>query len=1050
VAIYHLHAKFIQRSAGGSSVAAAAYRSAERLVDQRTGLIHDFQMKVGVVHREILAPPDAPEWAFDRSDLWNAAEQAERRCDGQTGREVRVALPCELSLDDQVDLVRGFCRDHFTSRGLVVDVAIHHDNVDNPHAHIGLTTRPIGPEGFGKKDRTGHTKAALLAVREGWSLAVNNAMQRAGHAARVDHRSYTAQGIRLEPTCHIGMHRRLHERQERDVVAERLRHNDRVSDQNGEAIRQDPTIALDALTHHEAVFTRRKLAVWLHTHTLGTEQFQACLSGVMGHPEVVRVGTDAEGIEVFSTRRMLGSEREMLRLGGVLAQSAFVRPAPEGLVNTWARACHLSEEQVDALRHITQKDGDLVLLEGLAGTGKSTLFRAARQIWENQGHRVIGMALSGKAAEGLGESSGIADCRSLAAWEWAWDRQRDGLGRGDIVVVDEAGMVGTRQVERLLEYAQRVQAKVVLAGDSEQIQAVEAGCPFTELSKRHERAFLRGIRRQEQAWQRQATSHLARGDTASALDAYQAHGSVHASPRQAEACEALVARHAAYASAHPDKQQIALSVRRQDVAMLNAAIRAGREARGELQKGQSYVLRQGRLTIASGDRLCFLRNDRSLGVKNGTLGTVTEARSGHLDVRLDGPTDRKVRIDPNAYPDLAYGYALTVYKAQGLTVDQVHVLASRAFDSRSTYVAMTRHRQGMELYYGQDALRDMAAVKNVLARTRSKVLALSYDDAERQNRALQGRINATNVDRNLLSPAKMEELRRLASVRPLTLREAFEQSERGRRLVADCQFAIRNRDHWEDQAKRLRQLHPLAYRLGLLGRYQSADPITGRPMRLQVGRQRSEDAFRVFKTALQHAWRSPAGQTEARHTMHQHNRAVESAKNQLCAQQAQAVSSSQASGHRTAQTVIHRELPEMASKSQNFDYALRELPEMRAATQRLKAARKAVHQAQRGPNDRPATLGRSGLAPQTPIGGLARAAQELQLAKAAFNRVSRRPELQKQASTYLYEKRFKDETDQARAWDATRSSIREAKDFIESPEMPLKGHNRSNRPDLGR
>jgi Ti-type conjugative transfer relaxase TraA len=537
---------------------------------------------------------------------------------------VRVALPKELSLEEQVELVQTFCKTHFLNRGLVVDFAIHHDNMDNPHAHIGLTTRPISSEGFGPKDRSGHTTSELRKVREGWSLAANHALQQAGHAARIDHRSYEDQGLRVLPSQHVGINRHQHKRERRDLAAERLAHNDAIAHQNGEAIRKDPTIALEALTHHEATFTRRKVAVWLSAHTFDAPQFQACLEGVMGHGQVIQVGSDADGVDVFSTRSMLATESRMLELGAELAQATSGPKATAAAVQAQATACGLSEEQTVALRHVTQRSGDLALVEGLAGAGKSTLFQATRQVWVQQRRRVVGMALSGKAAEGLCSSSGITDCRSIAAWEWAWGKAQDPLRQGDVVVVDEAGMVGTRQMGRLLEQARKAGAQVVLAGDSEQLQAVEAGSPFAELGARNERVFLRQVRRQQETWQRQATEDLARGDVGSALMAYKARGAVHGCTTLADACDALTERHAAYAAARPGKCQLALSVRKAEVAQLNACIRAHRAARGELGPGRVYATSGGPKDFAQGDRLCFLRNDPKLGVKNGTLGTVQE------------------------------------------------------------------------------------------------------------------------------------------------------------------------------------------------------------------------------------------------------------------------------------------------------------------------------------------------------------------------------------------------------------------------------------------
>lgn len=197
MAIYHLRATMISRSAGRSATAATAYRSAERIHDQRTGLSFDYRARSGVEHVEILAPERSPEWVQDRAALWNAVEQAETRKNSQVAREIRVALPAELDRDQRIELVRDFCQRSFVDRGMVADIALHAPGREgderNHHAHILLTTREIGPEGFGAKNRDWNAVAALEDWREAWARDSNHALERCGHEARIDHRTLEAQ-----------------------------------------------------------------------------------------------------------------------------------------------------------------------------------------------------------------------------------------------------------------------------------------------------------------------------------------------------------------------------------------------------------------------------------------------------------------------------------------------------------------------------------------------------------------------------------------------------------------------------------------------------------------------------------------------------------------------------------------------------------------------------------------------------------------------------------------------------------------------------------------
>ena len=202
MAIYHFRATMISRSAGRSATAAAAYRVGERIEDHRTGLTFDYRARGGVDHVETLAPSNAPAWVQDRAALWNAVEAAETRKNSQVAREIRVALPAELDHGQRVELVREFCQREFVARGMVADIALHAPGREgddrNHHAHILLTTREIGPEGFGAKNRDWNAVEMLEGWREAWARDSNRALERCGLDERIDHRTLEAQRIEAQ------------------------------------------------------------------------------------------------------------------------------------------------------------------------------------------------------------------------------------------------------------------------------------------------------------------------------------------------------------------------------------------------------------------------------------------------------------------------------------------------------------------------------------------------------------------------------------------------------------------------------------------------------------------------------------------------------------------------------------------------------------------------------------------------------------------------------------------------------------------------------------
>lgn len=204
MAIYHLSMKIISRNSGYSAVASAAYRSGSLMLDERTGLTHDYTRKSGVAEAVILTPATAPVWCTNRAELWNAVEKAERRKNSQLAREIELAIPRELPQDAARETVLAFVRENFVSQGMIADVAFHHMDKTNPHAHIMLTTRAVGPAGFGGKVRDWNDRTHAETWRASWADHANRALANAGYQEEIDHRSYERQGLEKTPGIHLG------------------------------------------------------------------------------------------------------------------------------------------------------------------------------------------------------------------------------------------------------------------------------------------------------------------------------------------------------------------------------------------------------------------------------------------------------------------------------------------------------------------------------------------------------------------------------------------------------------------------------------------------------------------------------------------------------------------------------------------------------------------------------------------------------------------------------------------------------------------------------
>jgi Ti-type conjugative transfer relaxase TraA len=782
VAIYHFSAKIIGRSQGRSAVAAAAYRSASELLDERLDRTHDYTAKVGVVHSEILPPPGAPERWQDRATLWNEVEAGERQRNSQLARDIEIALPRELSRAEGIALARDFVREQFVSRGMVADLNVHWtaaaDGEVQPHAHVMLTMREVvpGQDGdterarFGSKAAAWNDRALLRGWRERWAEMANARLAELDHDVRIDHRSYAAQGIALEPQNKVGP--AGVRREQRGEDSERAAEHRAIARRNGEALLAEPDAALRMLTQQHSTFTRQDMARLVNRHTDGAEQFAAVMAVVSASPELVQLGLDGRGQERFSTREMLGAEQRMEgaaeALAGQDAHRVLMVAGRQALAAAERSGLALGAEQRDAFGHVTS-GRDLALVVGYAGTGKSAMLGVARTAWETAGFRVRGAALSGIAAEGLEAGSGIGS-RTLASLEYGWKEGRDLLTAQDVLVIDEAGLVGSRQMERVLSAAASAGAKVVLVGDPEQLQAIEAGAAFRALAERHGAVEIRAVRRQREPWQCEATRELATGRTGEALGRYERAGMVQGAATREAACTALLDVWDAARRQSPQQSRVILAYRRADVAELNRLARERLRAAGELGPEQALQTERGERCFAAGDRLMFGRNERALGagpdgrggvaVKNGTLGTVEGIDAGgRLTVRLDGAgadgSARRVTFSVRDYAHVDHGYAATIHKAQGVTVDRAHVLASRWMDRHAAYVALTRHRDGVSLHYGRDEFRDGAALARTLGRERLKDTSLDYagpDGAAREGEDLARRY----AERRGLDPLRPE------------------------------------------------------------------------------------------------------------------------------------------------------------------------------------------------------------------------------------------------------------------------------------------------------
>lgn len=738
-----------------------------------------------------------------RGNGYGAAPPRGRRPphDGRVAREFEIALPYELSTEQRLELTRAFAQDLADRDGTAVDFAIHQpheaSDVRNHHAHLLMTTRAVTAEGLADKTTIERENKWLLAndmptsqmqlrdIRQAWEHHANEHLARAGLDIRIDHRSHLERGLEIAPTEHMGVHATQMERRGLDVSRTRL--DEDTAQRNAELIRQKPEQVLTLITNEKSVFDRHDVARTLHRYINDDAQaFRNAFAAVMASPALVDLQAERmnapAGTELarYSTREMMeiesgmaasaerlhearkhgvdrrhveraiGRQDEAIRssvasdAAGKVERGELDAQEREHRVET----ARLSDEQRHAIEHITGPER-IAAVVGYAGAGKSTMLAAAREAWEAQGYTVHGAALSGKAAEGLEESSGIAS-RTLASWDYRWQADRDQLGRGDVFVIDEAGMVGSRQLARFVGEAEKSGAKIVLVGDHEQLQAIGAGAPFRAIAEQVGHAELSEIRRQRVDWQREASVSFATHRTAEGLAAYEQHGAIRFNDTREGTRGEIVRDYLADRDERPEGTRVAMAHRRADVRAINAEIRTALQQRGELARGQNageltFQTNDGKRAFAPGDRIVFLQNDRDLGVKNGMLGTVEAVEPGRpgagpmIIATLDGRGD-SVAVPMGDYKAIDHGYATTIHKNQGATVDRSFLLSSGMMDRHLTYVAMTRHRDGAQLYAGRDEFKDGKALSSRLSRAGVKETTLDYRQEFAERRGIAERM----------------------------------------------------------------------------------------------------------------------------------------------------------------------------------------------------------------------------------------------------------------------------------------------------------------------
>jgi len=461
----------------------------------------------------------------------------------------------------------------------------------------------------------------------------------------------------------------------------------------------------------------------------GLDFVQKEVASLKRDPEIAKL-LGKDGAIYYTTREMLSLEKEiqtLARTGKEDARHVVDSSAVQSGIARYEseKGFKLSSEQLLAIDHLSIRPGRIQILEGHAGAGKSTALVPVRYALESQGFEVIGCSLQGKKAAGLQKDTGIRSqtIASLLGELRGYERE-DGTQAGptktltekSVIVVDEAAMNDTRLMAGLIRETEKAGAKLILVGDESQVPPVAAGNPFKTLKKELGYATLTENRRQKENWQKEASREIRAGQVAEGLQKYLAADMMVLAKDRDEAIEKTASAWAKAFDPKAPEKTLLTAYKRADVLDLNAAARSEISdlltgPRIETTVRDRGGNSEGKREFQAGERLAFKKNDRKLGVMNGETGTLkkidvtSDGKECSFAVKMDNGS--RIRFDPRDYAQIDYGYAVTIHKSQGETVDFSSNLVT-GMGLNALYVQLTRHRDGMRIVLTEDQIDKMA------------------------------------------------------------------------------------------------------------------------------------------------------------------------------------------------------------------------------------------------------------------------------------------------------------------------------------------------------
>lgn len=666
-----------------------------------------------------------PAWADKADDFWAAADKYER-VNGRTYTELEVSLPRELNRDQHIELIERLVKNVIGENHAYTwayHCPIASDGAENPHVHLMFTEREndgiyrskeqffrrynskYPTLGGAKKNRFFSSRYFVIAVRKEWTATANYYMEELGLHTRIDDRSYRERGIDLQ-SQHWEKQFFSNQQIQKSFDFSTSERIAEIRRRNGQSIIDNPEIALKALTSKQSYFTREELQKFIFSHTDSEKQYVEAYNAVLMSKQLQQTAKDG----FYTSMEMYVTEMELL---SVLSRAnktlVFKNQDLEQSVSIMIKKRTFNSEQEKAFRVLTT-NSVLSSVNGAAGTGKSYILSAVNDVYQQNGFSVYGVALQRKTADNMRQDLCIP-ATTIARFMLDIKNGKTVLDNKSVIILDEAGMVGSRDMLELLKTAEKYHATVRMVGDSFQLSAVSAGDAFAKVQEHLDENFqssLSQIMRQKSEIMREASIALCQHDVKKGMEIYWNLDKLNGYQMQESAARKLVAD---WYQTDSSRSKIMLAYTNEDVGKLNKQARVLLREEGTLL-GHDYTAyvqigeRTRTIDISVGDKIIFRDNDKTLGVSNGITGTVEfvggyNKEVDHLTVRLDD-SDRVIVFNLKDFNKFQHGYASTIHSAQGITVDNAYLLASRNMNANLAYVGMTRHREDLQIYYSRE------------------------------------------------------------------------------------------------------------------------------------------------------------------------------------------------------------------------------------------------------------------------------------------------------------------------------------------------------------